>query len=465
MLHCHRIRNVYYKFCVGSSLFQKPSRETERAADSRIDGTSQTSQGWERWLAFGLIGICLVALVVAFGYMFLTDPAAEVVALQAEQAITQTAKSQANATATSPAQVAAQQALADTQVSAPQASATPVATPTPLPILRQTDLVQGDAHWTPAQGPILLDRNISIPVGSRLTIEPGTEVRIATGVSFQVDGQLVLAGRPDMPVILRSDQADSYWEGIYGNPGSAITIEASAIQGAGETGAIVLSQGDDFSTTTLNIRNVYFTKNKGMIVVRNSALDMRDSLVSDNLPPYGGMLNASYNRDQTLLLSGNRFIDNKADPNNSMIWIANELESERLSLLIQRNLIANNEHSINLQISAQSPMEGMVTCNSLEGGTFGLSILGSLPQVPGLTLDVYNNMFEAHSEPGYEQSGGGIGRAASSTVGLRMYGNWWGDASGPFHPFNNPNGRGEAVGENIEFTGWLRSPPACAPTQ
>jgi hypothetical protein len=450
---------------VGSSLFQKPSREIERAASSQTEARSQSSQGWENWLAFGLIAICLVALGVVIGYIVFTDPAAEVVALRAEQAITQTAKIQPSATATRAAPVVAQQPPADTQNAVPQASATPLATPTPLPILRSTEQVQGDVRWTPAQGPILLDRNISIPVGSRLTIEPGTEVRIATGVSFQVDGQLVLAGRPEMPVILRPDQADTFWEGIYGNPGSTIMIEASAIQGAGETGTIILSQGDDFSTTTLNIRNVYFTKNKGMIAVRNSMLDMRDSLVSDNLPPYGGMLNASYNRDQTILLSDNRFINNKADPTNSMIWIGNELESELLSLLIQRNLIADNEHSINLQISAQSPMEGLLTCNSLAGGTFGLSILGSLPQVPGLDLEVFNNSFESHAEPGYEQSGGGIGRAASSTVGLRMYGNWWGDPSGPFHPFNNPNGRGEPVGENIDFMGWLRSPPACAPTQ
>jgi hypothetical protein len=450
---------------VGSSLFQKPSRDSEREIAARIDNASQRSQRWENWLAFSLIGLGLTALAFAFGYLFLTDPAAEVVAMRAQQALTQTAKSEPLATATTLAQAAQANPPSDTQTLAPAASPTFVATPTALPVLRATDALQGDVRWTAANGPLLIDRNISIPVGSRLTIEPGTELWIASGVSFQVDGQLVLAGRPDTPVILRSEQADSYWEGIYGNPGSTITIEASAIQGAGATGTIVLSQGDDFSTTTLNIRNVYFTKNKGMIVVRNSALDMRDSLVSGNLPPYGGMLNANYNRDQTLLLSGNSFVDNKADPTNSMIWIGNELESERLSLLIQRNLISNNEHSINLQISAQSPMEGMVTCNTLEDGTFGLSILGSLPQIPGMALDVYNNIFAAHSEPGYEQSGGGIGRAASSTVNLRMYGNWWGDASGPFHPFNNPNGRGEAVGENIEFTGWLRSPPSCAPTQ
>lgn len=450
---------------MGSSFFSKHSRDSEREIASRIDKTVQNTHSWERWLAFSLIGFCLLALGLTFGYLFFTDPAGEVIAMRAEQALTQTAKSEPIVTATSGTQVASSNPPSDTQTLAPAASPTVAATPTALPVLRATDTLQGDVRWTAANGPLLIERNISIPAGSRLTIEPGTELWIASGVSFQVDGQLVLAGRPDTPVILRSEQPDNYWEGIYGNPGSTITIEASAIQGAGATGAIILSQGDDFSNTSLNIRNVYFTKNKGMIVVRNSALDMRDSLVSGNLPPYGATLNASYNRDQTLLLSGNSFVDNQADPTNSMIWIGNELESERLSLLIQRNLISNNEHSINLQISAQSPMEGMVTCNTLEDGTFGLSILGSLPQTPGLSLDVYNNIFAAHSEPGYEQSGGGIGRAASSTVGLRMYGNWWGDASGPFHPFNNPNGRGEAVGENIEFTGWLRSPPSCAPTQ
>jgi hypothetical protein len=37
--------------------------------------------------------------------------------------------------------------------------------------------------------------------------------------------------------------------------------------------------------------------------------------------------------------------------------------------------------------------------------------------------------------------------------------NWWGDASGPYHPVQNPGGLGDDVGDNILFDPWLTAPP------
>lgn len=37
--------------------------------------------------------------------------------------------------------------------------------------------------------------------------------------------------------------------------------------------------------------------------------------------------------------------------------------------------------------------------------------------------------------------------------------NWWGDASGPLHPTQNPTGLGDNVGDNIVFYPWLAAPP------
>jgi hypothetical protein len=36
--------------------------------------------------------------------------------------------------------------------------------------------------------------------------------------------------------------------------------------------------------------------------------------------------------------------------------------------------------------------------------------------------------------------------------------NWWGDPSGPHHPALNPQGKGNAVGDDVLFDPWLRSP-------
>ena len=39
--------------------------------------------------------------------------------------------------------------------------------------------------------------------------------------------------------------------------------------------------------------------------------------------------------------------------------------------------------------------------------------------------------------------------------------NWWGDPSGPYHPTQNPDGQGDAIGEyeNVVFDPWLTAPP------
>jgi len=44
--------------------------------------------------------------------------------------------------------------------------------------------------------------------------------------------------------------------------------------------------------------------------------------------------------------------------------------------------------------------------------------------------------------------------------------NWWGDASGPYHPTRNPNGRGDTlVCDSVIFEPWLTAPPDTTPPQ
>jgi hypothetical protein len=36
--------------------------------------------------------------------------------------------------------------------------------------------------------------------------------------------------------------------------------------------------------------------------------------------------------------------------------------------------------------------------------------------------------------------------------------NWWGDATGPYHPFLNPGGLGDSVSDFVDFDPWLTAP-------
>ena len=46
----------------------------------------------------------------------------------------------------------------------------------------------------------------------------------------------------------------------------------------------------------------------------------------------------------------------------------------------------------------------------------------------------------------------------SGTVPVIARKNWWGDASGPYHPQFNPDGQGNPVSDNVDFAPWLSSP-------
>jgi parallel beta-helix repeat protein len=41
--------------------------------------------------------------------------------------------------------------------------------------------------------------------------------------------------------------------------------------------------------------------------------------------------------------------------------------------------------------------------------------------------------------------------------------NWWGDASGPYHPTSNSGGLGDPVSDNVDFYPWLEQEPYCGP--
>ena len=46
---------------------------------------------------------------------------------------------------------------------------------------------------------------------------------------------------------------------------------------------------------------------------------------------------------------------------------------------------------------------------------------------------------------------------ASDNEGYTIYAtnNWWGDASGPYHPSGNPDGEGDNITDNVDFDPWL----------
>ncbi|HVV86375.1 MAG TPA: right-handed parallel beta-helix repeat-containing protein, partial [Kofleriaceae bacterium] len=119
--------------------------------------------------------------------------------------------------------------------------------------------------WTPAGSPYILQGDITVPVGSTLTIMPGTTVRAVNGdsqaagldaarVELTVKGTLDVEGTAAMPVTFNGMVAGAgTWYGLVIDPlAAAATMNNVAIDGA-TYGLTYQSAGNVLATTGVSI--------------------------------------------------------------------------------------------------------------------------------------------------------------------------------------------------------------------
>jgi hypothetical protein len=448
-------------------LLRRPKRRRHTTLrQSPMPASTERPRGRWIFVLFSILGCTGIGLVCA--YLLLTDPAAEMIALQEQSAATATAIAEAASLPAKPVPTELADDVGNQQNVA--ANAPPVATAyvpqsQPRPSSLPTDVIKGSVQWTAADGQIVVQRNLVIPSGARLVIGPGSDIRFDAGVSILVEGQLRVIGRPNALVTMLplSTASDQRWEGIFGNPGSLITIESADIQGAGLGGTMLASTGSVPNPSALIVRRTRFADNGGQVLAIDSRLDIRDSEISNNDQPAGAVINATYTVSNQFTLVNNRISDNRLANGVAGVTVTNTDTAAALVVQLQRNVIINSNDSPNLLLSIEAPIQGRVSCNTFQGGSLGIDIRGNARKIPALGLAIYNNNLDKHT-PSSDWNAHNHGRGAESELDIRMYGNWWGDGSGPFQPFSNPSGNGDAVGEAIAYAGWLAGPPACAPT-
>lgn len=341
----------------------------------------------------------------------------------------------------------------------PRPAATSRPRPTAVPTAIPVDVLRGTVRWTAARSPIVLTRDQMLAPGATLLIEPGVEVRLAPGVSFFVEGTMYAIGAPDRPIRFVGSTPQR-WEGLFGRAGSNIALEYTEIHGGGAGGTVLTSEGGN-----LVLHHAQINDNGGHVQVNDSRLEIRDSEIAGNDMPYGSAIEASYSGGGFVIMTNNRIGGNRMQAGTSPVRISNLSGIDTVNLDLQGNLLVGQEGP-DLTLSTNGPLQGGLSCNALIGGTNGLSIRSETPQIPGFGLTIRDNATEAHTPPIIpEYLRYGIGRGATSEIALDMSGNWWGNPLGPYNPSRHVDGRGEAVGDNIEFGPWLTERPACAPRQ
>lgn len=117
------------------------------------------------------------------------------------------------------------------------------------------------------------------------------------------------------------------------------------------------------------------------------------------------------------------------------------------STVIRDNFIMNNSEGIMIQISNNNVIINNTVCQN----TIGIIIQKGWTEDPSTNNTIhYNNI--------YNNTEFGINATDNAGYTTDATNNWWGDPSGPYHPVNNSQGKGDNVTDHVKFDPWEGSP-------
>ncbi|UCD05556.1 MAG: right-handed parallel beta-helix repeat-containing protein, partial [candidate division WOR-3 bacterium] len=141
---------------------------------------------------------------------------------------------------------------------------------------------------------------------------------------------------------------------------------------------------------------------------------VRDNMISNNTANFGGGLGCYYVINPLLRIVDNTITENSADSAGGGIWC----------YVASRPIIDSNT----------------VSGNTGDGIYIGFN---SSPLVTGNNI-IDNIGFALQNDDSDEL--------------VMAENNWWGDATGPYHPTTNPAGLGDTVSDYVDYDPWMTSP-------
>jgi parallel beta-helix repeat protein len=292
--------------------------------------------------------------------------------------------------------------------------------------------ITADTTWTTSGNPYYVTTDITIESGVSLTIESGTDIRFRkitdNYIGIDVYGSLICQGASFTTScdFENYDRSQDYgdWKGIWVMEDGGCSVENSLLEYA-NWGIYVLS---DIGT---NISGCMIRKCSDGIRLREPGTHtLEDNIISNC--SYAIMCN-----DQTSATSitGNSI---SFDP-SYYEYGSYGIYCWSSSPVISSNTISGNFY---YGIRCYNNSSPDINSNTISGNYTGIYCMS------GSSPTIHNNNI-AGNYYGLTNN--------DSMIIIDAENNWWGDASGPYHPTLNPGGLGDEVSDDVDFDPWLTS--------
>lgn len=295
-------------------------------------------------------------------------------------------------------------------------------------------------NWTYKHG------HITVPGGVTWTVEAGAVLKALGSHFIRVDGVLRAIGTQAEPIHFTELRDNSTgqplhpdapepgaWWGIDIRDGGSAELNHVRVRYAGKDSSMPFALGKQGSGSfELIDSEITHSQRLGLRLSETSGA----VAVTGNLFGFN-MLDGAEIRDQagsSIVFLGNRAVDNVRH-GLAIIASAPEIRGNELTGNTQAGILATGTASMPL-----------IANNRIADNRFGVdTVAGASPLIGGSLAN--GNDIVANADFGV--------RNQSSDLTVNAQFNWWGDASGPFHATENPEGQGNPASDRVDIGNFL----------
>ena len=336
-----------------------------------------------------------------------------------------------------------------------------------------------DTVWSLAESPYIVRDVITVDTGATLTIEPGVIIKfdpIYTGVfnRLYIKGKLIAEGTTENRIYFTSLYDDAMGGDTNGDGGATTPVSKSWYAINFVNGSISNSlkyvtvkygyEGIYFgSGSSGNIENVEVSDGYGGISTSGATVTINNALLknlsqglevrnSGTMTASGVVIDDIYYHAMVRVIGGTMTISDFELKNGAFdgFWIGSG------GTLNASDGKINNfpDNGIDCWNYFGGPDSHVNASNiTIDGGSLGVWV------EKGCDLTISNSSIKNSVD--YAVYNG----ATSNIIQTKAQNNYWGDASGPYHETLNPEGLGDDVTDNVDFTPWLTTEPGLPPEE